>query len=140
MYNIFNIPVNIDNHGSESHPHVAFTIYIPNLNHLYIEIKNRESSTTRQYLQPHERANSMLSFVQGRKLPRPDVSLSRIVHSLKKNQRLFTSRAKIHELNFFGQLNHLTKYCLLCPFPLVCNIFSIFHMSSSLTSTFCNSD
>ena len=28
-----------------------------------------ESSTFRQYLQPHERVNSMLSFVQGRKVP-----------------------------------------------------------------------
>ena len=84
MYNRFNIPVNIDRHRSESHPILSLQIYTIIPNQLYIEIlKNRESSTTRQYLQPHERANSMLSFVQGRKLPRPEVSLSRIVYSLK---------------------------------------------------------
>jgi hypothetical protein len=61
MYTIFMFPVQTDRRGSG--PSARCLYNICTLNRDY---KNRGSSTTREYLQPWERANSIISPTQGR--------------------------------------------------------------------------
>ena len=137
IYTIFNISVNIDRRGSESHPHEClYNIFLTLTIYTSRYQKIRESSTTRQYFQPHERANSMLSFVQGRKLPRLEsqpfrnsslslIIKSKIIYIASKDPRIefLWPVQPFNEIVFIVSCSLRLQNFLYFPYVIVSNIY-----------------